>query len=118
MKTETAIPPASTRRIWRVSDLPSDRSAATYAIQQADGSVTRHILSKRRRQVMDLLIAAPVYCASPVRISDIVHLLKRETGVEIHTDYYAGDPNTGAGAYGTYTLVSRVHRVASEQVAA
>ncbi|ETX13270.1 hypothetical protein OCH239_12580 [Roseivivax halodurans JCM 10272] len=118
MKTETAIPPANTRRIWRVADLPSDRVAATYAVQHGDGSVTHHILSKRRRQVMDLLIEAPVYCASPVRISDIVHLLKRETGVAIHTDYYAGDPNTGAGGYGTYTLFSKVWRVACHQVAA
>ncbi|SLN23366.1 hypothetical protein ROJ8625_00938 [Roseivivax jejudonensis] len=118
MKTETAIPPKNARRIWRVADLPKDRRPVAYEIRNTDGSVRVCLLSKRKRQIMDLLIDAPVYCASPVRISDIVHVLKRETGVEIHTDYYAGDPNTGAGAYGTYTLVSRVHRVTSQQVAA
>ena len=110
MKTPTTTPPESAKRIWRVSDLPKDRAPALYRIQLADGSERLHLLSKRKRQVVDLLIRGPVYCASPVRISDIVHVLKRETGVHIHTEYYPGDPNTGAGAYGVYYLQSDVRR--------
>ena len=117
-KTDDNKPPESARHVWGVSGLSRDRSPATYTIEHADGSVTHHILSKRRRQVMDLLMRSPVYCASPVRISDIVHLLKRETGVDIHTEYYAGDPETGAGAFGVYFLKSKVRRVVSAKEAA
>lgn len=60
----------------------------------------------------------PVYCASPVRISDIVFVLKRENGLEVDTEFYPGDPETGAGQYGVYFLKSRVRRLIRQEVAA
>ena len=75
-------------------------------------------LSKRQRQVIDLLITSPVYCASPVRLSDVVHILKREIGLEVKTKTFPGNPITGSGAYGVYFPQSQVHRVVHIEVAA
>lgn len=111
-------PPLTAQRVWQVSDLPRARGPAKYQIVDGKGLDCIVTLSKRRRQVMDLLIQGPVYCASPVRISDIVHLLKRETGVEVDTQYYPGDKETGAGTYGVDFLRSIVTRVEREGVAA
>ena len=118
MSTNQLKPPASTQRIWRVADLPNDRAPARYMIADENGKPTTVLLSKRRRQVMDLLKQGPVYCASPVRISDIVHLLKRETGVVVDTEYYPGDTETGAGTYGVYFLRSTVTPIQHDEVAA
>ncbi|MBL6427871.1 MAG: hypothetical protein HOY44_10130 [Maritimibacter sp.] len=118
METNQLKPPASTQRIWRVADLPKDRAPARYLIEDDDGDPTTALLSKRRRQVMELLKQGPVYCASPVRISDIVHLLKRETGVIVDTEYYPGDTETGAGTYGVYFLRSTVNLIQHNEVAA
>lgn len=115
---EQTKPPASAQRIWRVSDLPNTRGDAWYGIRNGDGTETAHRLAKRRRQVLELLARGPVYCASPVRISDIVHILKREIGLDVHTEYYPGDPKIGAGAYGVYFLKSYVRRLAARRVAA
>ena len=106
---EQKSPPANAQRIWRVADLPKGRSPATYVVcneGQPPASVT---LQKRLRQVLDLLRAGPVYCASPVRISDIVHILKRDYGILVETTMYPGDPDTGAGSYGVYSLLSTVY---------
>lgn len=111
-------PPENARRIWRVADLPPYRGEALYGITNGTQPETAHLLAKRRRQVMDLLMAGPVYCASPVRISDIVHVLKTENGLQVETEYYPGDPETGAGNFGIYFLVSRVRKLARQEVAA
>lgn len=118
MKTNQLKPPANAQRIWRVADLPKHRAPAHYLIATDDGEPTKVLLSKRRRQVMDLLMQGPVYCASPVRISDIVHLLKRETGVQVDTEYYPGDVETGAGAFGVYFCRSNVTLLDNREVAA
>ena len=112
MKTkQKKLPPKNARRIWRVADLPPRRGVAWYSVETNNGTEQAHLLSKRRRQIMDLLMCGPVYCASPVRISDVVHILKRETGIEVETEYYPGDEKTGSGTYGVYFLKSKVRRV-------
>ncbi|WP_299847735.1 hypothetical protein [uncultured Roseovarius sp.] len=111
-------PPSNTIRIMRVADLPPDRNPAQYEIQNGDDKPKVVTLMKRQRQMMDLLIAAPVYCASPVRLSDVVHILKREIGLEVETKFYPGNPITGAGAYGVYFLTSQVCRLPEQKVAA
>ena len=118
MSTNQLKPPANAQRIWRVADLPKNRAPAHYLIGDEGREPTKVLLSKRRRQVMDLLKQGPVYCASPVRISDIVHLLKRETGVAVDTEYYPGDTETGAGTYGVYFLRSTVTLIQHDEVAA
>lgn len=118
MKSQIKKPPKTARRVWRVADLPSYRGEAWYGITNGIEPEQPHLLSKRRRQVLDLLMVAPVYCASPVRVSDIVHVLKREVGLDVETEFYPGDEGTGAGNYGVYFLKSKVRRLAGQEVAA
>jgi hypothetical protein len=117
MKTKTT-PPANARRIWRVSDLPQDRGPATYLIRNGDAPRRKVTLDKRQRQILDLLRAGPVYAASPVRISDIVHILKRDIGLHVETVRFPGDPTTGSGSFGVYYLRSSVTPVIETEAAA
>lgn len=110
MKFNDKTPPRSAKRVFRVADLPNRRAPARYSITRENGRTEAYVIDKRRRQVLDLLIDGPVYCASPVRLSDIVHVLKREVGLEVHTEYYPGDRGNGIGAYGVYFLKSLVER--------
>ncbi|MDA8585565.1 hypothetical protein N9L47_04750 [Rhodobacteraceae bacterium] len=112
------IPPFNCQRIHRVADLPPERAPASYVIGNVDKKPSAVTLQKRKRQIMDLLLQGPVYCASPVRISDIVHILKREIGLDVETKFYPGDKSTGSGDYGVYFIKSRVYRASDEQVAA
>ena len=64
-------PPANTQRIMRVADLPQDRASASYELRNGDDKPYIVHLSKRQRQVMELLMAGPVYCASPVRLTPL-----------------------------------------------
>ena len=118
MTEDKTHPPTDAQRIMRVADLPQERSPAQYEIQNGDGNPRLVTLARRQRQVMDLLVSAPVYCASPVRLSDVVHILKREIGLEVETKLYPGNPITGAGAYGIYILTSKVRRIVASEVAA
>ncbi|MEM9232518.1 MAG: hypothetical protein AAGB10_23275 [Pseudomonadota bacterium] len=111
-------PPADAKRVMRVADLPQDRSPARYEIRNLGEKPRLVTRDKRQRQILDLLIAGPVFCASPVRISDTVHIHKREIGLQVETTMYPGDPATGAGAYGIYRLISRVRRLDEQEAAA
>lgn len=111
-------PPANARRIMRGADLPHDRDLAFYELRNGDGKPFIAGLSKRQRQVMDLLIAGPVYCASPVRLSDVVHILKREIGLEVSTEFYPGDKATGSGDYGVYFLKTCVRKLEQREAVA
>ncbi|MFQ6755324.1 hypothetical protein V6Z72_13320 [Cereibacter sphaeroides] len=99
-------PPPDAQRVRSVADLPPHRAPARYRIRQADGSTRDALLSKRRRQVLDLLRRGPVFAASPLRISDAVRELRTDFGVDIHTEMYRGDRASGAGDYGVYYLRS------------
>lgn len=101
----------------RVMDLPADRQPAQYEIIN-DGLPKAFTVSKRKRQVLDLLMSGPFYCASPVRLSDVVFLLKEETGIVVETKMYPGDPVIGSGAYGVYFLRSEVSRLPEGRIAA
>jgi hypothetical protein len=117
MKTDNT-PPKYAQRILRVSDLPQDRGPATYIIRNGDAPPHKVTLDKRQRQILDLLRAGPVYAASPVRISDIVHVLKRDIGLDVETVRYPGDPATGSGSFGVYFLRSSVTPVIMTEAAA
>ncbi len=112
-----STPPSNARRIWRIADLPPERAVAEYIVRNgADES--RVTFSKRKCQVIELLRQAPVYCASPVRISDIVFLLKTEDGIEIETLRFPGDPTRGIGPFGVYVLRSDIRPAVEAEVAA
>ena len=109
--TNDFTPDQTARRIWRVADLPADRATARYEVT-AEGAVPRTIaISKRKRQVLDLLMQAPVYAASPVRISDMVHVLRNECGLDIETVTRGGNSGPGTATYGVYHLRSIVRRL-------
>jgi hypothetical protein len=109
-------PPKNAQRIYRVAELPPFRGPETFIIHEGD-ELREVTLSKRQRQVLELLMCAPVYCASPVRISDMVFVLREEVGLDIETRMFPGDPETGAGSYGVYFLNSRVERADQREVA-
>ena len=111
MKQKSKLPPRNAKRVFRVADLPKDRNPAQFEIINSNSRSRVVILDKRRRQILELLTVGPVYCASPVRISDIVHVLKRDIGLEVETEFYPGDRATGAGDFGVYFLRSRVRRL-------
>ena len=89
--------PPNTQRIRCASDLPQTRSPAKYEISIAGGETMALILHKRRRQVLELLMRGPVYCASPVRISDIAMALRGDNCLDIETLTYYGDDSGGGG---------------------
>ena len=104
----TDTPPTNTQRVMRVADLPQGREQKAYILARGGGAETKISVMKRKRQVLDLLMQGPVYCASPVRISDVVHILKRDTGLEVETKFFPGDPVVGSGNYGVYILKTDV----------
>ncbi|MEO0667560.1 MAG: hypothetical protein AAFZ99_06555 [Pseudomonadota bacterium] len=68
--------------IMSLKDMSGSRARQTYLI---DGE-TEITLCKRWRDMMDTLRKGPVYCASPVRLSDAVHVLRNDYQVPIETD--------------------------------
>ncbi|UWR30165.1 hypothetical protein K3758_01065 [Sulfitobacter sp. W002] len=73
------------RWILSVRDLPEERSPARYQVIGVDGQATEVILDKRKRQVVDALLTGELYCASTVRIGDIVFRLKEDNGLHAET---------------------------------
>jgi hypothetical protein len=60
---------------------------------------------------LDALIIQPVYCASPVRISDRVCILKRDYRVPITKEMFENDAATDRTKFGVYFLNCRVERI-------
>ena len=69
------------RWVMSLRDLEPKRDKGTYEL---DGE-TQIVVSKRWREMLETLRVGPVYCASPVRLSDAVCVLRREYGVAIET---------------------------------
>ncbi len=63
-------------------DMSGNRDKQRYRIE----GETEIVLSKRLRDMMDTLRKGPVYCASPVRLSDAVCVLRRDYQVPIETE--------------------------------
>lgn len=93
---EQAIQPIALKWMMGVRDLPNKVNPKAYVID--DRQIT---LSKRKRQVVDALIATPIYCASTVRIGDVGFRLKSENSLKIETK------KTPAGRH-FYSLESEV----------
>ncbi len=114
MSSNTKIndkPPANARRKNRWRDFPNTVAPAQYLITDDTGETRTVTISKNKRRVLEGLMVAPMYCASPVRISDLVHILKRDYGVDIGMDLYEDDRETDRAKFGIYTLNSKVVRV-------
>ncbi|MGK7650874.1 hypothetical protein ACSQ76_00045 [Roseovarius sp. B08] len=106
-KTDTK-PPQNTQWIISRLDLPRRRGGARYEVQHADGERETITLSNRKRQVLDALVRSPIYCASPVRLSDIVLLLRNENGINIETEFFQENDGIENTRFGIYVLVDQV----------
>lgn len=110
-RNKYARPPANALRVRAWRDLPKDRAAAQYRITSEDGEVHVITLVKGNRVVLDALLLQPVYCASPVRISDRVCILRNEYRVPIIAEMYQNDAATDRERFGVYFLNGSVERI-------
>ncbi len=73
------------RWILSVPELSTERSSARYLITRRNGETAEIILSERKRQVVDTLLETELFCASTVRIGDVVFRLKEDDDVHAET---------------------------------
>ena len=111
LSTIISYPPKNALRVNAWRDLPSDRTPARYRLTLDDGKTRDFTLAKGNRVIMDALITQPVYCASPVRISMRVCVLRNEYSVPIHLEMFDNDAATGREKYGIYFLNAKVERL-------
>jgi len=104
-------PPANALRVERWADLPKERNAVRYQVTDDDGNTRTFTLAKGNRIILDALLNSPVYCASPVRVSDRVCILRHEYGVPITIEMYANDKPTDRAKFGAYFLGDGVERI-------
>ncbi|OUS20369.1 hypothetical protein A9Q95_08275 [Rhodobacterales bacterium 59_46_T64] len=104
-------PPTNALRVEAWRDLPQDGAAARYKVTSEGAGVSVITLSKGNRIILDALLKQPVYCASPVRISDRVCILRREYSVPIIKKMYANDAATDRAKFGVYFLDCCVERL-------
>lgn len=108
VQATTPIPPLNTLRVEAWRDLPSDKSWRSYQVTSA-GCEPRIInLRKNNRRILDAAIKQPILCASPVRISDVIHILKRDYGIGFETKMYKNDTETDRAKFGVYFLTDAV----------
>ena len=98
------IPPQNARWIISNRDLPQKYGPAHFQVTKEDGRTFGLVVSKRKRQVLEALMKGPLYCASPIRLSDNVLLLRNEYDVAIATDFYTDDSGPISTHFGIYTL--------------
>ncbi|MGR3510351.1 MAG: hypothetical protein ACU0CQ_11715 [Sulfitobacter sp.] len=108
---KTTRPPANALRVEAWRDLPKDGAAARYKITREDGGITVITLAKGNRIILDALLKQPVYCASAVRISDRVCILRHEYRVPITKKMYENDAATDRAKFGVYFLDGCVERL-------
>ena len=98
------------RRITRRADLPKTRELKRYTWRDGDGAEHSTAISKRDRQIAEALIAQPLFCASPVRVSDSVLRLRRDHGLPIETEIFSERDGGEALTFGIYHLTAEVIR--------
>lgn len=108
-------PPPNARHIWSRKGLPAGREPLAVRVE-SEGNKPRVItLQKTQRQVAMALRDGPIYCASPIRLSDIVFPLKREHRLDIETKMFSSEDD---GVFGIYILKSRITPMTAEELAA
>ncbi|WP_299986669.1 hypothetical protein [uncultured Ruegeria sp.] len=114
--TEPMGPPvnALSADAWR--DFPNKIEPAQYLVENDNGESHVITVSKNMRRVLEALIQRPVYCASRCRIGHYVHLMRHDKRVEIVTDEYSNDSQSGRMRFGIFTLISKVTRIDGREV--
>ena len=110
-KSKPSTPPANALRVKGWHDLPSQRTPARYQVTDNDGNTRTFTLAKGNRVILDALLKSPVYCASPVRVSDRVCILRHEYGVPITIEMYQNDRATDRAKFGVYFIGEGVERI-------
>ncbi|SFU06909.1 hypothetical protein [Sedimentitalea nanhaiensis] len=108
---DTKHPPANVLRVTGWKDLPTDRTPALYRVTGSNGDSREFTLAKGNRVILDALLRQPIYCASPVRVSDRVCVLRREYGVPITIEMYENDAATDRAKFGVYFIGEGVARI-------
>lgn len=101
---------AAARRIVRRRDLPQTRNPAKYTWRDDEGTAQNTRLSKRDRQILEALLEGPIYCASPLRISDSVLRLRRDHGLPVKTEVFSERDGEEALTFGVYRVTGQVER--------
>ncbi|RYH08828.1 hypothetical protein [Tropicimonas sp. IMCC6043] len=118
MKTNSSTtPPKNAQRILSWADLPPAADSATYELISTTGETRTVTLKGGNRRVLEGLMRGPLYCASPVRVSDRVMVLKRDHGVTIRTEVFESDGTTECERFGIYFLDDEVRGVGFEEAA-
>lgn len=108
--SKNTYPPKNTLRVWSSRDLSQDRTLTRHRIRNSNGSVSTIVVKNRVGQVLNSLLDSPIFCASPVRISEAIRILRHELGVEIETQRFEGQN----GQYGIYVLTCEVTPISGE----
>jgi hypothetical protein len=110
-QTKSKRPPANARRLeaWRYP--PKNGAPTRYKITKEDGDVSVIMLGKGNQIIFDALLKQPVYCASPLHISDRVCILRHEYQVSIIKGMYENDAAKDRAKFGGYFLNCRVEHL-------
>jgi len=103
-------PPANALHVNAWRDLPPDRNPARFRVTNAIGRCHEIKLKQGNRVVLEALMMQPLYCASPVRISDRVSILKHKFSIAVDTKDYEIDTMIG-GRFGIYFLDCQTERL-------
>lgn len=109
-----ARPPSTALRVKAWRDLPTNGAPARYKITAHDGNVHEIIVAKGNRIILDALLEQPVFCASPVRISDRVCILRHQYHVPIAKEMFENDAATDRAKFGVYFIDAKVERISDE----
>lgn len=100
------------------ADLHQDRKPKAKLIENDEAAPFVEMFSKRKLQVLETFEKSPLYCASPVRLSDVVMILKRDHGVDIVTTYHTEVGVPDPATFGVYALKSRISNATADMVVA
>ena len=69
-------PPRNTKWIMGNDDLPQNYAQASFDVVNTKQEHSNVTVSKRMRQVLEVLMISPVYCASPIRLGHYIDVLR------------------------------------------
>ena len=113
MTKRSSTPPVNTRWIMGDRDLPQNYGDAQFNVADDDNPDLVITVSKRMRQTLEALIVGPVYCASPIRLSHYVDILRDDHRIKIETLWFTDSKGPMKTRYGVYKLLSEIKEVAA-----
>ncbi len=111
MSVSSNTPPNGTRWIMAQMNLPQNYGLGRFEIKPLGGVGRTIAISKRIRQVLEALAVGPLYCASTVRLSHYVDILRDDHGVNIETLWFSDNKGPLKTRYGVYVLRDEVRFV-------